>query len=333
MSTYTNEQIARMKDYQGMSYREIMAATGLKYNQVQWAVKTGRSTPPPRLPASPYPRFDSPLEITGDVLVLNDLEVPFHHADFVNRCLDLAQAWGIKQLILGGDWLHFETFSAWGAAWQEEKPQVDTLSEKREAQLRALADTLPDEARAALLAQVDEMAQNSNNAGDEIKAGARALKILPQVFGDIYCVIGNHDDRFLRMLKAPMTPQKLLDFMGLNNPAFRIRPYYFAELISGGEKWRIEHQRGAGLNVAIKMADKYDCHAICAHNHLQALNWSYNGRHYAISSGHACDELRMAYAAQRSNNAPVHNMGAVIVREGTPWLLNNRTDWAVLARL
>jgi hypothetical protein len=285
------------------------------------------------LQPSPFPRYDSPLTIEGDCLVLNDLEVPFHAAEFVNRCLDLCDAWGIKQLILGGDFLHFEVLSAWGAAWQQEAGQIDSISEATESEMRAAIQALPPEHQGVLLEQLQRLADNRQTDNDEIKAGAKALKILAQVFEQIYCVIGNHDDRLLRKLQAPMTPQTLLNFMGLTEKCWLIKPYYFCNLTSGGELWRIEHQRAAGINVAIRQADIHDCNVICAHNHLQAFNWSTNGKHYAISSGCCVDEKRLAYAAQRDSNSPAHKIGAVIIRGSTPYLLHERSPWDCYRRM
>ena len=81
---------------------------------------------------SPKPRYDDAPRLEGDVLGLFDLQFPFHDADFVNRCLDLAHAWGIRQGILGGDTLNQTAFS-----WFGHQPQ-DTWAEEAQTASDAL---------------------------------------------------------------------------------------------------------------------------------------------------------------------------------------------------
>src|SRR3990167_1223061 len=72
-------------------------------------------------PVSPstYPVYDTPLEMVGDAVIMTDIEFPFHHAEFINRVLDLANSWGIRNLILGGDVLHFDSLSGWEPSWSD----------------------------------------------------------------------------------------------------------------------------------------------------------------------------------------------------------------------
>jgi len=287
---------------------------------------------PVKLPQSTMPVYNKPLQVEGNALVLNDLEVPFHHADFVNRCIELAVHLGINQLILGGDVCHLDALSAWGAAWQEQR-KPDTISEQAEKDLRAEIQKLPPENQGALLDALTRLAENRASEDDEIKAGARVLKMLAQTFTGIYYVLGNHDDRFLRKLQAPLTPDSLLNFLGLTDPTWHIKPYFFACLTSAGERWRIEHQRSAAPNCAVRLADKYECHVIVAHNHSQSEQWSTSGRYYAISSGCCVDEERLPYASQRSTNRPAHHLGAVIVLDGCPIILHSRSPWARMMRM
>ena len=67
------------------------------------------------------------------------------------------------------------------------------------------------------------------------------------------------------------------------------------------------------------------------HSHRLSLAWDISGRYYAIHMGHCVDEMRLPYASQRSSTQPAHLAGAVIVRDGVPWLLHERIDWKRLA--
>jgi len=49
--------------------------------------------------------------------------------------------------------------------------------------------------------------------------------------------------------------------------------------------------------------------------------------------GHVVDEERLAYCAQRDARRNSHKLGAVIVRDGYIWLLNEHVDWGRLRNL
>jgi predicted phosphodiesterase len=266
----------------------------------------------------------------GDALILPDTEFPFHDADFVNHCLELAHAWGIEQAIIAGDALHFDSLSQWEANWIVIS-RKNTLSEDAENEMRALIQNLPPEHQGALLSKLTEITEDAGEP-TELMEAKKALLTLGSAFERIDYVIGNHDDRFVRALKSPMMPQTLLDFVGLTNPRWRIGPYFYSILISGGEKFRIEHPRSAAANTATRLADKFETSVIMGHSHAQDVRWSTSGRHYAIHAGCCVDERRLPYAAQRSTNQAAHKLGAVIVREGYPYVLHDRVDWQRLAR-
>jgi hypothetical protein len=83
----------------GYTYREIGQAVGRTYDSVRERLRRleGRKDV---VPDSIYPRYDSPLVMEGDAVVLPDIEAPFQNADFFNRVLDLADTWDISQAIV-----------------------------------------------------------------------------------------------------------------------------------------------------------------------------------------------------------------------------------------
>lgn len=318
----------------GMTYQQIMDTYPGDFpssEAVRAYVKNNRHKIV-QIDASPFPKYDAPLKAEGDALILFDPEFPFHESGFINRCLELAQHGKIEQVMIGGDVLHFETFSAWGAHWASGKIEVDSLTDETERRLREMINRIPPECRGELQDELDRI--TAEQCGDdEILLAQKPLKTLEQVFKRVYYILGNHDDRFLRRMESPLTPKKLLDFLGLTNPCWQIGPYFYAILESGGEVFRIEHPKSAAPNAAQRIADKEECHAIVGHSHLQEMRWSTSGKWYAIHGGHACDESRMPYAAQRSTSRPKHSLGAVLVLSGRPYILNARTDWERMRRL
>lgn len=328
---YTGAALTEM--HRSMTYGEIATATGMSYNTVRERIRKHtrmRDSTPPRLAASSYPVYNAPLKMEGDALILPDTEFPFHDADFVNRCLDLAQTWDIDQCIIAGDALHFDSLSQWEAEWAEAQ-RVNSLTEDAETRLREFIQSLPVTQQGAGM----EILASITGAGSEpteLAAAKRALTVIGECFARVDYVIGNHDDRFVRALKSPIMPEHLLGFLGVGGAKqWRIAPYFYSVLTSGGETFRVEHPRSAAANTAVRLADKYECSVIMGHSHLQDVRWSTSGRHYAIHAGCCVDEMRLPYAAQRSSNSPAHKLGAVMVREGAPWVLHDRVDWTRLA--
>ena len=115
--------------------KRTRAAVRQKWNEIKVGVVQG-------IPESPYPIYDNPLVMQGNALVLPDPEVPFHHAEFVNRCLELAMKWGITKLNIAGDALHFNSLSGWQANWLKEQ-DPGGLSEEHEFMLLEIVKRLP----------------------------------------------------------------------------------------------------------------------------------------------------------------------------------------------
>jgi hypothetical protein len=148
------------------------------------------------------------------------------------------------------------------------------------------------------------------------------------MFSKVFFALGNHDARFLHALNSPLLPRKLLDFIGgCPEHKWEISCYYYAFLDCGGRTFRIEHPKSAAANTAVRLSDKYEMDVIVGHSHIQSFCWSTSGNHYAIQAGCIVDESRLAYAAQRSTNSPAHSLGAVLVRDGYPYVLTKYTQW------
>lgn len=277
---------------------------------------------------SPYPVYDNPLEMEGDALVLPDMEMPFHDADFLNKCLALAAKWNIKQAILAGDVLHFDSLSGWEAPWVN--PNTGGITQDAESELMAEIDKLPAKYRAAMVDKIATIGQRTEQDGvsTELNISSRELKRLEIQFDRIDFVIGNHEGRLLRALQTALDPKILLKNLELNNsPKWRIAPFYFSYLFSAGEKYCIEHPKSAAASTAAVLAAKYGCHVLMGHSHHISMTTDVSGRYFAAEIGCVVDEARLPYAAQRHTRAPAHSLGAAIIRNGYPTILTKFTDW------
>lgn len=90
----------------------------------------------------------------------------------------------------------------------------------------------------------------------------------------------------------------------------------------------IEHPNSAAKNAATKLAAIYQCHILMAHSHRWSIERDPSGHFWAIQMGCVVDERRLPYASQRHNTKEAHRLGAVIVREGYPFLLGEDTPFS-----
>lgn len=314
------------------SYDQIAKLLGRTHESVRQKLKRirfdidhrGRDT----IPESRYQRYDDPLVMEGDAIVLPDIELPFHNADFFNRVLDLADEWGIRKAIVAGDLLHFDSLSSWEANWIEEKGYG--LSESSERKLMDMAMDLPKEYQERVMAAVisldGELEETGSGVSKELAAARKATRVMSEKFDEIDFVLGNHDDRLLRAMKSPMFPAEILRLIDADEK-WRSKPYYYSILISSGEKYQIEHPKSWAKTSPVKLASKYRCHILQAHSHRWGRDLDISGQYWAINMGCIVDEFRLPYASQRHGTADAHMLGAVIVRDGYPYLLGERTPW------
>ena len=332
VNTKQKDEIVRLRG-SGRTFREIGEELGIAAGtaKVHFYLATGQASYQ-RIPESPYVRYDEPPTIEGDALVLPDVEIPFHHADFMNRVIDLASAWGIKQVICAGDLLHMDSISGWEPNWSpEHKTQ---LTEEDEARLLSIALTLPKNKQQAI---IDIIGNSDDVDGKDFSAemghARRVLTALDQCFDKFVWVLGNHEGRVLRAINSPVNPSELLNLMRLDKGRWTIAPFYYAILKSGGQEFRVTHPKSAADNAARMLASQFHQHILMGHSHKMMSDWDPSGKYMAIQMGHCVDENRLAYAAQRDARRNSHKLGAVIVLNGLPYLLHEHIDWERMKKL
>lgn len=250
------------------------------------------------VPPSIYPAYDKPLLWKGDALVLPDPEFPFHHAEWIDRCSDLALSWGINHLVLAGDLFHMSALSGWEPNWEDE-----------------------------------DQDDGSPNFSKEMKTAAVAIEHLLQSFTTADLILGNHEGRLLTALDTVVSPGLLLRLIGAELKV-RAAPYYYMSIWSGEEPYLIEHPRTASRAAPSVLADKYQMHVLMAHSHKIGMQPSRSGRWQGWHIGCCVDERRLAYASQRHNAGDPHALGAAIVRNGQVYpLFEGRVDWKFLRGL
>lgn len=275
---------------------------------------------------SPYPKYNAPLEQTGDCLVLPDPEFPYHHADFINRCVDLAMAWGVRQACIAGDAMHFNSISKFEANWRSDTS--GDISDKAHDALMNLLPKLPAKLQDEYLATIEQFEPvHDDDIGGEVQIAKQAFLNLSSAFDDIVYVIGNHDGRLLSALNSPMFADQLKQFTVGDNPKYRIAPFYYSILHTEKGDYRITHPVSSAQNAAVSVAQQFQMHVIMGHSHQYSRTRDASGRFWAIQTGCCVDEERLAYCAQRDRGAKRHSLGAVIVRDGYPYDLSAETPW------
>lgn len=286
----------------------------------------------PQIPASQYPRFDTPLRITGDALIMSDLHIPYHHSEFSNHCLDLAAAWGVPNLILAGDAMDWQSVSAWGAEFRQGAKATPATGQILDM---LASENIPQKHKEKFIAMLEQsgVLQPDASISGELATLREVLRILKRQFTNVYNVLGNHEDRLLRKLEGVLSSGDLMSFVLGPDHGIFTDAYYWCELYSAGQKYLIEHPRGAGAQDAIKLASKYRCSVIMGHSHAWSINRDISGAYWAIQTGCCADEQRMAYVTARHNTRPVHCLGATIVKNGYPYVLGEFSPWDDLARI
>lgn len=273
--------------------------------------------------------YDTPLEMVGDALILNDLHCPFHHAEFINQCLMIAKAWGIKKCIIGGDLMDMKAVSNWGDDYKD--GQSGRLAEAEAQRLHDFAMELKGAKRDEFIEILEGMgaySKTDSTFDEELVTTGRVFNQIAVQFEKVDVFMGNHDNWMLRALGQAVEPDTYRRMMGIgDNPAWRFSSYYYSVLISGGEKWQIEHPNLSGKYASWQLAANELCNIIMAHNHHVNMSFDRSGTFWAIESGCCADPSRIEYASKRHRGGHKSTLGAVIVRNGYPYMLTQKTDW------
>jgi hypothetical protein len=332
VNTKLSKEIVRLKQ-SGRSFSEIGEELGIATGtaKTHYYLTTGQPSFQ-RIPESPYVRYDEPPTVEGDALILPDCEIPFHHAEFMNRVIDLADAWKIRQVICAGDLLHMDSLSGWEPNWTSEKKSA--LTESDEAKLMDAILKLPKNRQGEILEILGEFgAIEGKDFSQEMGNARRTLQALNECFDSFVWVIGNHEGRLLRAINSPVNPGELLNLMRLKEGKWTIGPYYYALLKSGGKTFRVTHPKSAANSAARVLAIQFHQNILMGHSHKLFADFDPSGDFIAWQIGHCVDELKLAYHAQRDAGRDSHKLGAVIVRGGYPWLLHTNTDWASMQKM
>lgn len=315
------------------------------YSNIEIAQKLGRSSPAVAaklvqlrgqglvsyrnvIQESPARVFDDQMVATGDMLILPDVEAPYHHADWINRCIDLAMALNVKQLCVAGDFVHFANFSQWAGNF---KPEPKSIADNPEAM--AFLETLSEPQKAAAIALLENMrpVDPGDGISEEMKSVRKTAKDFGGAFETIYYIMGNHEHRKIRLQGFTEGVSDLKRFFELGDN-WKISPYYYM-FLDGTIRSRIEHPNGASARYAIDIAIQQHQHVFMGHSHRLARQKDPSGDFWAIQMGHCVDEKRLQYVMQRTVKRDAHCLGAVLYYDGYPFLLEQESPLGLMRKM
>jgi hypothetical protein len=320
----------------GKSYSEIAQALQRSAASVDKQIYTLKAEEGLRrepVSESPEREWTDALTLEGDALVISDLEAPFHNSDIVNRAIDLADSWGVHQLILAGDAVHFASLSSWPRKF---KPVAHTAA--MDAEILDMVNLLPPEKRAAKIEHLQEkrILSSEDDVDTEVFGIRKTFREISGVFEQIVYLPGNHEDRHITAQDYSEGMTALLDLFKVNTDSKKwiTTPYYWCMLQTENEfQYRITHPRGAGPANAQRLAEQFHCHVIQGHSHRFSFNLDISGDYFCIQTGHCVDERRLAYVMQRDALRKEHARAFTIVRGGVPYLCGWWSDWARLKKM
>jgi len=300
---------------------------GIEYNQAYQKHFKLRSNFTP-VPDSRYPA-DQPLTFDGPALALGDIQAPYHNAPFINRCILTAQAMGIKTVVLGGDNFENAAMSAWPASF-ENGPRK-TIAEQKYQELRALADTLPDEYRAALY---EKIADSTPDAAlpEEIRAVRVVIGSIVSSFKRVIIMQGNHEHRLVRRIQAAIDVSQFTEGLFFEKAEnVQMTANYWVQSTCNGIPWRYTHPVGSAKDSSSKkLAPKFSSNVIMFHNHQFSIRTDISGKYLGVEPGMCCDEQKMGYPVNRDSGSDQHVTGAAIVNHDGGLVLLNQWMWPEL---
>jgi len=229
-------------------------------------------------------RWTEHVTVEGDHLILADPHAPFHDAAWMNRCMDLAQRWGVHKVGIAGDLFEQSAFSHFGrqigVEWRDEK--------------------------AAAMQMVRTLLTRFE--GVTICQGNHEARVLRRL---AYVMDGSDWDE---MLYGEFTHDSKLN----------ATPFHWFEIVSGGEHFRVTHPKNASITpgaVAAKIAAKHNISVIASHGHINGVRRDTSDRLWCIDVGMCAELERLAYVTMEDNTRPRMQQGAVLIKDGVPVLV------------
>lgn len=280
--TWTEDELVILREMTaaGFTAAEIGKRLGRTVYSVDAARKQNGITQ--RLVAADSPVYPGLARLEGDALIVADVHIPCHDQEFLERLVDLAVRWGIKNLGIAGDLLDFETLS-----------DLDHYSDVE------ISVTSQIEAASRMLTilgtEFDNIVYCAGNHERRLLRRLDTVDTLAEAM------------RLWTPERVQMTDYQWFTAVS-GGEAYQVEHPCNISAIPA--------------QVARGLAAKYHRNVIAGHGHLWGLTRDVSGRYWAIDSGVVCDPKRLAWVQKKHTTRPQMLQGAVIIRDGLPVLLS-----------
>jgi hypothetical protein len=241
----------------------------------------------------------APLSIpTPNVLVLSDLHCPHQNALMLGRALYITQTYfpHIRDIVVAGDIFNFSKLSR--------HPHNGPASSIK----------------------------------TELKTTGAVLRALFAPFDRAWVCSGNHDEIASKKLDDEFGGLEFLidGALGADRPACKVQvselDYLMVEDEDPSKRWLLAHPSaysGLGGKTPSELAQIYQRHTICGHNHVIGMAPSKDAKWIGIDNGHCTDPAFHYYVKRRATKYQRWSAGFTIISDGYGHLFTERfTDFA-----
>lgn len=237
-----------------------------------------------------------PLTRTGDAVVTCDFHIPLHDPALVNVMINAASDFGIRRLIIAGDFFNMDQLSS----YLPHQPEAALDVERFEGNL----------VMKTLLQHFDEVDFFWGNHDFRLTKKLGYKHSFTECMKWMFSELTEHEMSKIRFSD--------LDYMEYyptgDDPRVKLR----------GQKFRICHPinfSSTPLTIARKLAQKHSCSIITAHSHHCAIGAAPNGVDICIEGGGFFAKDRTEYI-QKTSTHHEWTTGFTIFKEGLPTLIS-----------
>jgi predicted phosphodiesterase len=292
----TGEELYRAwKAKPGRTKQQVADFHNLTYGQCAGAIYRYEQTlkgAPPEKPQLFNIALGAPLRLTGDWMVVSDVQCPTVDLDMARLVVPVAEKRGIKQLLIDGDFINADWLSGYPVLVPVPSAQME---------IKAAAYLIEE-----WLRWFDQIVIIPGNHEDRyLKANSGNL--------DMHQLVGlfSSSDR---------VHVSQFDHCWIDSGAGR----WF---VTHGKHYSVNQ-----LVVADQYAQKYQANVICGHQHHLAMGFDRYKRHMLIDNGGLFDPAKMAYVSMRASKMPGMMPGFTALVGGYPTLYGKEpfTNWAAV---
>jgi predicted phosphodiesterase len=237
----------------------------------------------------------------GSWIVISDLHIPYHDPVVITQAIRTAKILGIRNLCVGGDFIHGDTMSRFVNAGKQ-IPITDELSAC--ARVFGALEPLFDKI-IITMGNHDERVQNRVASWSKSSKGAQSMELLARVLD--------------RPADGESIALGIFDHF-FSSPKLTIHPH--PDILINGT-WLVTHPGSCSRvspQTERKMAEKERKCVIGGHNHLFGVGFDASGTDVAVNIGHAADPSKWTYVRNRPTTFPTMVPGfcAIIQTEDCP---------------